>query len=90
MGVCEIQSASLTLQRILGGPRYVDDRYRSEEFRWFRDENVVQLAANYARVSSCSPHVLFFMLKISRDTVTNGSIAVAVCCIKQGAVEVLL
>ena len=46
--VCVCCSSS---QRILGGPRYVDNRYRSEEFRWFRDENVVQLATNYARVS---------------------------------------
>ena len=45
-----VRCASLFLQRILGGPRYVDDRYQSEEFRWFREENAVRLAANYARV----------------------------------------
>ena len=40
------------VQRILGGARHVNDRYSSEEFREFRDENLVQLAVQYARVSA--------------------------------------
>ena len=64
--VCVCVMCPHSLQRILGGPRYVDDRYRSEEFRWFRDENVVQLAANYARVSRCN-HKILLTLKGGQD-----------------------
>ena len=39
-------------QRVLGGVRSVERRYSSEEFRQFREENLVQLAVQYARVSA--------------------------------------
>ena len=49
------------VQRILGGSRHVNDRYSSEEFRQFRDENLVQLAVQYARVSDCTTTLLYIL-----------------------------